>query len=202
MGCGTFLPPAVIGGLIVGIFALLGIFLTHMARNRRDKKRQQEIIKGVLQAFYVELKVTWERYDKRVGDYWKEFEKGRVAIFYDVLPIHHDYLTIYRSNANYIGQINDSKLRLKIVEVYTLLQDLMESYRSNAKFLNKYWGAQHEWNEAITKQNTAEATLKAQLSFEASSDLMTQAPKLKEQHNHLKGLIENLLKTLKPRCNV
>ena len=42
--------PSVIGGLIVGVCAIAGVYKTLQGQNRRDRDRQQEMIQGVLQA--------------------------------------------------------------------------------------------------------------------------------------------------------
>lgn len=139
MECETFFPPAVIGGLIVGIFALTGVFLTHIAQNRRDKKRQQEVIQGVLQAIYEELSQFWERQTKDTERFW-EISEGKILFNAHFEPVVNNFI-IYNSNANYIGQIPDSELRRKIVRVYMLLDILISGHKMNNRLLYEYYEA-------------------------------------------------------------
>ena len=70
--------PSVIGGLIVGVCAIAGVYKTLQGQNRRDRDRQQEMIQGVLQAIYEELHAMWEQYNAAAESYWKEFEFCRI----------------------------------------------------------------------------------------------------------------------------
>lgn len=140
MECETFFPPAIIGGLIVGIFALAGVFLTHIVQNRRDKKRQQEIIQGVLYAIYEELNGIYEQLNSpEVKSACEKYENPGKKLFDFHYPVPLDYLIIYRANANLIGEINEPpELRRKIVSTYMLLQTLMEKYRTNNALSAQY----------------------------------------------------------------
>ena len=180
------LPPGVISGLIVGVFAILGVFLTHTVQNRRDKKRQREIIQGVLQAVYDELSILYMHFNSPIVESsWKRFkyEEEERKFFDSVLPVSQDHLITYRSNANLIGQIKDPDLRRKIVQTYMILQVLLESYIINNKLLNQY----------------AEAESKKEVELVAGLDrhLQAIAPMLEKWHNLFKELTEKLLEMLK-----
>ena len=178
----AFIPPA-ISGLIVGIFALIGVFLSHMVQNRRDKDRQQEIIQGVQQAIYEELNSLYEELNSLSIEYsWKEFEEKKVTFYYNVFPISQNYSIIYSSNANLIGQIKNSDLRREIVKTYNLLETLMETYRENNKVVNQY-------TEALN-------TGKTQLTSSLYLQLGTIAPGLRHTHKLFRESTENLLKML------
>ena len=151
---------SVIGGLIAGGFAILAVYKTFEKQNKRDEKNQQEIIKGVLKAIYEELKQTSDLlFDgPYVENFMQEIEKDPKKIFRLVFPISQDYLTIYRSNANLIGQINDPPdLRPKIVRTYVYLQVLIETYRANNEMLGEYHLTQNRFQriaQALKRHHT------------------------------------------------
>ena len=178
----TFIPPA-ISGLIVGIFALIGVFLSYIVQNRRDRDRQQEIIHGVQQAIYEELNSIYEELNSpSIEHSWKEFEEKKVTFYYNVLPVSQNYSIIYSSNANLIGQIKNSDLRREIVKTYNLLEDLMETYRENNKVVNQY-------TEALN-------TGKTQLTSSLYLQLRTIAPGLRYTHKLFRKSTEDLSKML------
>ena len=153
---------------------------TFQGQEQRDKKRQQETIQGVLQAINEELNILWELYIKNFGVYLEEVKKG--GIFDVPVSISQDYFTIYRSNANLIGQIENSDLRRKVVKVYTLLQAMLDCYQINSIRLGKY--------------QTAGRSDKA-LWISLGLGLANYAEKLKEDHYYLKREVEALLEMLK-----
>ena len=188
--------------VVVGLITLLGVYLTLRGQRQCDKDRQEEIIQGVLQALYEELKEVWERLDEVAVDYWKKYEeeKGnkKRSIFSCHLTVSQDYLTIYRSNANLIGQIKRSELRRKIVRVYTLLQALVEGYRINTEFLDKCEEADIRWQAAEAKGDEAEVKANKVLYERFYSKLEKYAPQLQKEHKYLKQLIEeDLLEMLR-----
>ena len=169
----TLLPPAAISGLIVGIFALVGVFLSHIAQNRRDKKRQKEIIQGVLQALYEELNAIYNQLNSRSEEYSsaEKLGEGEVddPIYYDPFTVTQDYSIIYRSNANLIGQIKSSDLRRGIVKTYKALDVLMDIHKTNNRLLV-------QWQEA---GNTG----KRGLAITLFSQLRDITPELRQTHN-------------------
>ena len=178
----TFIPPA-ISGLIVGIFALLGVFLSHMAQSQRDKKRQKEIIQGVLHAIYEELDSIHEELNSASIEHsWREFEEKKITFYFSVFPVPQNYSIIYSSNANLIGQIKNSDLRREIVKTYNLLETLMETYRENNKVVNQY-------TEALN-------TGKSQLTSSLCLQLETIAPGLRHTHKLFRKSTEGLFKML------
>lgn len=182
------LSSSVIGGLIAGGFAILAVYVAFGKQNERDEKRQQEIIQGVLQAFYEELGEVWDQYVEMTGDFWEKFQKGKGEVLYLRISVSPDYLVIYRSNANLIGQIKDSELRRKIVRVYALLQSLVECYKINSDLV-----AQRE--KAIFDKNQ-------ELVDDTYIQLQSYALKLKEDHDRFRGLIEDLFKMLEKELSL
>ena len=88
-----------------------------------------------------------------MGEYWKKYEEEekeeKPPIFAVNIPFRQDYFTIYKSNANLIGQINKPPdLRRKIVKVYTLFESLIEAYRINTVLVQKRQEVRAMWKEA------------------------------------------------------
>ena len=153
--------------LIAGGFGVLGVCVGFLVDYWIDRWRQWEIIQAVKQAFYQELNTFWGQLSEEVEDFWIEYEEtketGGYFDYFSRFP--PDYFTIYRSNANYLGQIDDSELRAKIIKVYMLLQALMQAYGTNTEFLREYievrdryekkklnlklWWARGAWKELL-----------------------------------------------------
>jgi len=69
--------PAFIGGGLT----LLGVIVTLLVQDYYNRKRQQEIIQGVLQALYEELIVLWGILDEAVKIYLIESEQRKRDFF-------------------------------------------------------------------------------------------------------------------------
>ena len=83
------LSSSVIGGLLIGFFALLGIGLTDTAQKQRDERRQLKTTLGVLHAVKEELKEIYSVLGRRdVKKVWEEIKYRRKDLnwFYRVLP--------------------------------------------------------------------------------------------------------------------
>ncbi len=199
--------------LITGLFTLGGVILgsgmTFLGQYLLDKRR----IQGVLHALYEELNSFWKQLKGEVDPYWKMFERGAVKHFDCRLSLSPDYITIYRSNANFIGQIGDLELRHKIVEVYMLLQALMQGYAINTKFLYEYLEVKDRHEEVVAKRedavakrdeveankNAIEANGIKILVENSMRQLRIYAPQLKKEHDDFAKLVEKLLKMLKEK---
>ena len=192
------------GGRIAGKASRESVREMLEGQRQLDKDRQEEIVDGVLQAFYGELNILWERLNEVVGDRWKKYEeeekKGKEAIFPLNLPFSGDYIPVYRSNANLIGQINKPPdLRQKIVIAYALFESLIRSYKLNTLLVQKRQEVRMMWKEAETKKDTEEVTVNKMLYEECSSSLQKFAPRLKARHDQFGELIEDLLKVLEEK---
>ncbi|MXW23047.1 MAG: hypothetical protein F4X55_02405 [Candidatus Dadabacteria bacterium] len=206
MGCEFW--SGVISAAIVGFITLLGVYKTLKGQEERDEKRRKDRNKAVKKAFYQELNTLWEKLIKPVEPFWVEYEETRFLDFRSFLS--PDYLTIYRSNANHIGHIDDPELRDKIVNVYILLQALIDGFKVNTEFLSEYNEADDRYNETIAKQTNPSAYQSQSLSvkygteaagFEALRDHALQklkgyAPELKKQYDDFADSIEELLDML------
>ena len=185
MGCELW--PSVISGLVGGVLALLGVYFTLEGHRQRDKDRQEEIILSALEAIKEELNSLWGIINESVEHYWKEFEEKKDFLNCN-LTVPSDYFTIYRSNANLIGQIEEPELRNKIVRVYVLLLALIEGYKKNNTWIDKYEKANYDNHQV------------AVLVF---TKLLNQhASGLRRQHDRVAIEIECLIKMLEKRLSL
>ena len=176
--------PHVVGAVIIGTFALLGIELTDIAHKRRDRKYQLKIIQGVLHAVHAELEEIYGVLDRLdVRKLWGKVKNKEEKFFSAFYPVPLDYLIIYRSNANHIGQIENSDLRGKIVTTYMGLQSLMERYKANNSLLRRY-------HDAKDKGET-------DLSLNLSSQLESITGTLEEEYYGVKSSTDGLFKEIK-----
>ena len=157
------------------------------AQEQRDEKRQKGLVLGVLQAIEEELHVLWKLYVREFGASWKNFEEGKEDVFYVRVLISQDYFTIYHSNADLIGQIPDSNLRRKIVEVYTSLKAITDNYKINSRLVDEHIKA------GINGDYFS--------STSSYSELKLFAPKLKAYHDELVGLMEDVFERLEEQLS-
>ena len=203
------------GGLITGYFSLKSVDKALEGQKELNKEDQRKIILGVLQAVYEEIYALQNQLNEVAESYWEEFEErrknGTGAIFSCRLSVSQDYLAIYRSNANLIGQIEPEELRRQIVKVYTALQALIEQYRLNTMLLNEcreavanFKEADFRWKAVINRlkergvrEKEIEVNLKRILHNDIFSELETYAPELKKGHNDFEDLTKELFRMLK-----
>ena len=209
MGCE--LSESNISALIAAISALVGVVIGILGEHQLNAMRQRKIVRGVKQAFYEELNSFWKKLKKAVDFSWKDFDQKKIEYFDCPLSLSPDYLTIYRSNANYIGQIDDLELRGKIVNVYMTLQALMQGYETNTKYFYEYKELidRHEEVKAQyimplrgvgateARRNIMETKGLEVLIDKSLRQLKGYAPELKKIHKEYTDLIEDLLEELR-----
>lgn len=182
MGCGIW--PTVIAGAVTAIAAFGSVFLTLEGNRNRDEKRQKEIILGVLQAIQEELGEIYGVLDRpEVKKLMEEIRNKEKDFFNMTYPVPLDYLIIYRSNANIIGQVENPYLRSEIVRCYMVLQSLMERYRTNNLLLDRY--------------HDAKKKSQAKLSLNLFSQLRNITTALEQEYNQFKISTEVLLRELR-----
>ena len=118
----------------------------------------------------------------QVEEFWKEVGLEKPKFLNLHLAVSPHYLTIYTSNANLIGQIEDPKLVEKIVEVYQSFQGLIEGYKRNNTLIEKY------------EKSVLEENKKGEKGF--LELLAAWAPKIRKAHNKFKKEIESFLPIL------
>lgn len=210
MGCE--LSESNISALIAAISALVGVAIGILGEHWLNAMRQRKTVQGVKQAFYEELNTFWEQLSEEVRVPWIEYEQNKeTGGFFDyLLDVPTDYFTIYSSNASYLGQIDDSELRAKIIKVYLSLQALMHGYRKNTEYLREYIEVRDRYEKekakvlaAVVKniekysRNFAEVQAIEVLVNKSLRQLTRYAVELKEAHDNFTELIEDFLEGLK-----
>ena len=161
---------------------LLGVitgFIGNWALNWWNLRKR---IKGAKQGIYQELRELRELYNEELGVHWENLTMGK-DVYEANVSLTQDYFTMYQSNANLIGQIPNSYLRLKIVKVYTLLKGITDCYKIHSTFLDKR-------NKAFDEDNY-------DLGKEINSELIKSTTRLKGYHDRLIQLMEDLLRILR-----
>lgn len=201
-------------GVLIAVSSVLGICIGILLEYFLSRWRQWEIVQAVKQAFYTELNTFWGQLSEEVEDSWIEYEqekeKGNQAYLNYFLKVPPDFFTIYRSNANYFGQIDDSELRAKIIKVYMLLEALMHGYRTNTEYLREYIEIRDKHEKERAKflavvgqnmekysQNFAEVQGIEALANKSLQQLTRYAVELKEAHDDFTEKIEDLLEDLR-----
>lgn len=201
-------------GVLIAVSSILGICIGILLEYFLNRWRQWEIVQAVKQAFYTELNTFWGQLSEEVEDSWIEYEqekeKGNQAYLNYFLKVPPGFFTIYRSNANYLGQINDSELRAKIIKVYMLLEALMHGYRTNTEYLREYIEIKDEFEKERDKfiavvgrnmekygPNIVEVQGIEALVNKSLLRLTRYAGELKEAHDDCTEKIEDLLEDLR-----
>lgn len=179
---------ALIGGFLAGYFALKATNKAHQNNLLIQKKNEENVLKGVLQALHDEIETLIERYQETVGSHIESLEAGKPFLSY--YPIFSDFFTVYNSNAILIGKINDNDLRRLLVKTYVLAKGLVDSYRMNNEFIQKY-----EYLDALFKETNNEAHKLQSLAYYAA--LVSYAVTLKQLHNEVKKNANDLLRALR-----
>lgn len=213
---------AVIVGTIAAalVGALVGALATYTVQWASEKRRQSQRILGALEGIHAELNTIYVQLTSpNIKDSWETFKKidqkkdvpsaeGNLEdpekpdifpFFVNRLRVPEDYLIVYRSNANLIGQINNSDLRRKIVRTYMFLQIVMEGYKTYNTHLNSLLekGRINFFLEKGRIESSEEECIKRGADLVSLSDnLVVSSRALLEDHESLTKSMKSLLKTL------
>ncbi len=201
---------------------LLWVLLRHIQYSGcRNKRRQSQRVLGVLEGIHAELntiykqliskgtrdtleafkKIDQKKDEPSAEDNSKGPEESELPFLAGWLRIPEDYLIVYRSNANLIGQINNSDLRREIVSTYMFLQIVMEDYKTYNTHLNSL--LEKAQLALFFKEVGLESLEKKEELIKRTADFLNLSDKLKESsrkvledHESLTKLIKSLLKML------
>lgn len=129
------LEAAIIGGLLTGLFTIIGVSLTYFFQKRHSKNIENEKIYSLIKSLDLEITAIWNRYMKTMGKVIEEHKKGEPLLY--EYPIISDYFTVYNSNAHTIGSIPDESLRNNIVLTFTRAKGFVDSWRHNTAMVQK-----------------------------------------------------------------
>ncbi|MDE0159944.1 MAG: hypothetical protein OXI02_01835 [Candidatus Dadabacteria bacterium] len=187
------------------------LLVLYVGNHLLDEERRNRRIRALYQALYEELKEIRNAYNEEVGVFWKALEEeGEVKVFPVNLSLTQDYLAVYHSNANLIGEIPSSKLRRKIVKTYTSLKVLIDYYKQNNGLLDQLEKEKKELvnqpvlealidyykqdNKILYEHEKRESTKK---TVEYDPTVLDFTKRLQERHHRFERSLKKLIKTLK-----
>jgi hypothetical protein len=185
---GAAIVGAIVGGAITGYSTLRGVEKSYQNAVELQKKKEQAIIQGLLQALHDEVETIWERYMEGVGFHLEALKENQPLILY--YPVVQDYFTVYNSNTFLIGHIADNDLRKDIVFLYTTAKGLVDSYRLNNDLVQKF----EYWNNLFIETQNEVHKDRAAAQFGV---LVEYAKIIKKQHDILKQKSSELLRKLR-----
>lgn len=128
--------PSFLGALVGGFFALLGVLFAHTLQLSRQRKQDQKIVRGFLQAILTELETCWSRAKETVNPLIENLPDNQP--FPSEVFINTDYFTVYHNNSQMLGRVEDDDLRNMIVATVTRYKALVETYNVNTQFYLKW----------------------------------------------------------------
>jgi gas vesicle protein len=130
---------AVVGGAIAA-------FSTMWAAGRSTKKAfnysrdlqdeaDRESLRRLLLAIKAEVETIWSGYQVEVGHHIEELKTGEGLDL--VYKLRQQYFTVYDANAQWLGLVEDDRLRAAIVRTYTLSKGLVDTHLLNNDLLTQ-----------------------------------------------------------------
>lgn len=177
-----------IGAIIGSSLSLLGVWISHRLNRSHQENKDQQMILGVMQALHDEIESLWENYLQGVGNQIEVLPDDKPLALY--WPVTQDYFTVYTTNAFFIGRIADHDLRKLIVSTYSKARGLIDSYRLNNDFFQKFEHA--HWLFQETKNPAHEKSAKSQFMT-----LTNYAKSIKKAHEEVKKQVQDLLRALR-----
>jgi hypothetical protein len=165
---------SLLGALVGGLLALLGVALEHRLQRSREKKLEQKMVRGFLQAMLTELDTCWSRAKETVNPVLESLPHNKP--FASEVFINTDFFTVYHNNSHMLGRVEDDDLRQMIVATCTRYKALVETYNVNTQFYLKWQETANDYYRDKT---------------------LGWAATLKHDHYKLKEQIEELLPRLR-----
>lgn len=183
---------AMVGALVGGGFTAWASFsATKTAYRFAERKHEHDEkmrLKRILQALHDEAETVWGMYNQQMGPYLDGLEDGKPVII--LWRIEQDYFTVFHTNADNIGLIENERLRRMIIQTYAKAKGTIDSFRMNNDLVLDYK------ERAIRFENTNQ-TLDKNLLDGSLNSLVIYATFLKERNKDLKQLFTELLPLLK-----
>lgn len=131
---------AVVGGLIAAISTMWAAGRStkkafNYSRSLQDEA-DRESLRRLLLAIKAEVETVWSGYQLEAGHLVESLLPGEgLALTY---KLRQQYFTVYDSNAQYLGHVEDDQLRAAIVRTYTLAKGLIDTHLVNNDLLVQY----------------------------------------------------------------
>ncbi|WP_025040876.1 hypothetical protein [Nitrosospira briensis] len=183
MLAGNVVPTLIGGGL-----TLAGVCLAHRFQKKEAAERDNEHVRGLLQAFHDEIQTLWEIYKAGAGADIVALANNEPMLSH--WPLTQDYFTIYNTNASSIGKIKNQELRRQIITTYTKARTMIDSIRLNNDLLHKLEHDCFLFRETPSPANESNASA-------SRNALVGYATALKQSHSELE-LAASKLESLWP----
>lgn len=127
------------------IGAVVGGLMTMRAGSKSAKQQfdysralqneaEREATRRFLLAIKAEVETVWTGYEHEVGHRVHALEAGfGLDVTY---RLRQQYFTVYDSNAQYLGHVENDELRSAIVRTYTLAKGLIDSHLLDNDYFN------------------------------------------------------------------
>jgi hypothetical protein len=183
---------ATVGALVGGGLAAWASFratkTAHRFAERKHEHDEKMRLKRILQALHDEAETVWGMYSQQMGPYLDGLEDGKPVTM--LWRIEQDYFTVFHTNADNIGLIENEQLRKMIIQTYSKAKGTIDSFRMNNDLALDYK------DRAIRSENT-KLELDKKLLDGSLNSLVTYAALLKQNNTTLKKLFAELLPLLK-----
>ncbi|MFZ5996900.1 MAG: hypothetical protein ACOYW7_05370 [Nitrospirota bacterium] len=187
VGFAGALVAAVIGGIITGRYTLKGVKEAHANDVAMQRENEENLVRSLMQSLHDEIDTLWHTYHNNIGNAVETLQDNQPFLRY--YPVTQDYFTVYNANAILIGRISDHDLRRQIVIAYTKARGLIDSFRLNNDFLNKY-----EYWDFVYNETLQPAHRSAMMAYRDT--LVNYARVIKEMHNDMRREVETLIRML------
>ena len=129
---------------------------------RLQEEADRESLRRLLLAIKAEVETVWSGYELEAGHMVESLKPGEgLALTY---RLRQQYFTVYDSNAQYLGHVEDDQLRAAIVRTYTLAKGLIDTHLVNNDLLaqcNRLAGLNQSQYHVLQDQENAERDWKA-----------------------------------------
>jgi len=174
----------VIGALIGALVTLVCVYKTLKNQQHVRDEDKKDLLIGLCQIIHTDITNLREIDERGLGKLLKELKAGEPIK--GVMPVEQDYLVIYKANANLIGQLPDSELRLAIVSTYVQIAGLLDSVTQNNKTNNEL--------DKLTIENSGHLSIDNTKAINVLNNILSNyADKLKTTHTLVEHKTADLL---------
>jgi len=150
---------------------------------KRDIEKQENL-QGLYRVIKSELNTLWSRYyNEGAGEKIENLKDGEPLLMY--YPLTQDYFTMYHSNANLIGEIQNEDLRGLIILTYSAAKGVVDSYRYN----NHIVGQHEHWSWVAAETNNDLHRVRAKTFLDSCVEYTAV---LKKGHYEIKELLQRV----------